>query len=170
MVSGGTATFLHLGGWGQAGLGGHGRVHGHVSDGGHGRAGGVGGSDEDLVQVSQCHQQVLPRRLLPVWPLPVLLWERGVSRGHTGKGGHQGQRLPTPSYLPKNDLEGLGGPRGQVRLVGHQCDVIALRTRGPRGSGGAGVTWCALSHPSQHPLTVIWTSASGWGAPCAPGV
>lgn len=77
MVSGGTATFLHLGSWGQARLGGHSRVHGHIGDGGHGCARGVGGSDEDLIQVGQCHQQVLPCRWLPVWPLPIFLQEQG---------------------------------------------------------------------------------------------
>lgn len=77
----------------------------------------------------------------------------GVSGGtRCGKGGHQGQKLPITSYLPKNDLEGLGGLRGQVRLVGHQCNVIALWTRGPRGSGGPGVTRCVPVPPQPAPL------------------
>lgn len=86
VVAGGAAAFLHLGGRGEAGLGGHSGVHGHVGDAGRGRAGRVGGSDEELVQVGQSHQQMLPRRRLPIRPLPVLLWaERGCQRW----GGHK---------------------------------------------------------------------------------
>lgn len=97
MVPRGTATFLHLEGRGQAGLGGHGRVHGHVGDGGRGRAGGVGGSDEDLIQVGQCHQQVLPCCRLPVRPLPVLLREQGLSGGHAlAQGDIRDKSRPAP--------------------------------------------------------------------------
>lgn len=134
VVAGGAAAFLHFGGWGEAGLGGHSSVHGHVGDAGCGHAGRVGGSDEELVQVGQSHQEMLPRCRLPIRPLPVLLQAEGGGVKEVGDtsqlGRHQGQKPPARSYLPENDLEGLGCAWGQVGLVGHQRDVIALWIQG----------------------------------------
>lgn len=176
MVPRGAAAFLHLRGRGEAGLGGHGRIHGDVSDAGRGRAGGVGGSDEDLIQVGQGHQEMLPRCRLPIRPLPVLLRvEGGVTEGtlswHIVGMGDMGNKSHPPPPTSRKMISKAWGVCGG-RSGWYATSVMSL----PCGYGGVGGVRgllgppCPPLPPARHPLTVIWMSASGRGAPCPPGV
>ena len=59
LVSGRAAALLHLEGLRQAAVVGHRHLHADVVDAGGPHLGGVGRSDQDVVQIGQDHHQVL---------------------------------------------------------------------------------------------------------------
>lgn len=135
VVAGGAAAFLHFRGRGEAGLGGHGYIHGDVGDAGCGRAGGVGGSDEDLIQVGQSHQEMLPCRRLSVRPLPVLLQaERGV-KGRVWGG-------TTDTHTPAGHVVGMWDIRDKSHPLPPTSRKMISKAWGVRG-GRSG--WYATS-------------------------
>ena len=100
-VARGAAAFLHLQGLGSLGGAGLGDLKADPADAGRQRHGGEGGSDQDLVQVGQRHQEVLTGGRLSVGPAPEFL----------GRGGRQQMKVrgwPCSTPTPNPCLPGTG--------------------------------------------------------------